>query len=151
MKTPKIYLLIFLLLSSCATTRQCSDIDEYSPVGGSYILKNMTEDQIRKLAEESGFSFDSLRLERDKGNIFNRYMIIGGDTIITNIIIQGAEPKDILPLIRDYIVVSITPNPTYTSVSFHIFSTFGKDIDMLTSIQISCNFQLVFNERIIHQ
>jgi len=74
MKTPTIYLLIFLLLSSCATTRRCSETPEYiQDRPGVYVLKNMSEEQVRRLAEEAGTSFERLMEDRAVGNEFARY------------------------------------------------------------------------------
>ena len=158
MKTTTIYLLILLLLSSCATTRRCQQEPVYDLSGNSHDLKNLTIEQIKQLAEETGESFDRLMKHRESGHEFVRVYIRNSDTVGYNVMLNKDPNWEPDPLnflfFEKYFIVNITPNPTYSSVEVSIenyYSTKNKDNEYLTDARQSCQFQLVFNERIIHQ
>ena len=121
----------------------------------------MTEDQLKKLAEEFDLSLVELMEKQAEGWKVTRgpFEISNGDTVE---LIQWYRyyERDEVDVVCDFNnfndkeQIIITPNPTSSFINVILFSYFsGQDLskipDFYPPIKVDC--QLIFNERIIRQ
>ena len=154
-----VLIFILILLSACKTLQ----VDEgYLPdEEGFYILKHMTDDQLKKLAEDFELSLAELINKKADGYKYKRDQHITSDGDTGNIdmwsVYYEREQIDIICHLKHFEdqpkQIIISPNPTPSSVSVRYFSYFsGQDIlnsNFYPPIKVEC--QLIFNERIIRQ
>ncbi|MCL2039763.1 MAG: hypothetical protein FWG85_04965 [Bacteroidetes bacterium] len=164
MKCSKILLLFLLLLSACAFIKD-NDEGEYKVTeGGYYVLKDMSESQLKKLAEEVGLSFDTLLKKQEEGynykgnkdgHSFGRSTSgINGpfDPIcIVKTIMQGTQGATKSCLEKPELLVIVTPNPTSSNVSVKLLSCIVEIWGHSKIFPMPVDFQLLFNEKIIHK
>ena len=153
MKKHILLLILMLFISSCKTIKEAEQFPKDAE--GYYILKNMTEDQLRKLAANNDFiTFEKLMKGKEEGGRYGENIVFQGDTF--NFVYRGPhtdEPQDELcsKIIQNSIEVSINPNPTSSSANVKIFSNYDYGKRNPPEFSMTVSFQLIFNERIIRQ
>ena len=142
----------FLLISACKTAKE-----EYSyshDAQGFYNLEKMADEQIERLAEETGTSLEKLMDYKERGISYAPYYINSyGDTSGRGLIRDPNSVFDVLNLlyIEKCIEMNISPNPTTSSIHYYITAYYDKKQNYFEMHPVRADFQLVYNERIIHQ
>ena len=159
MKKMLYFFLFLLFISSCKTLKEEEGLPELD-IQGYYILKNMSDNQLKQLAEETGMSLERLLNARAEGMEFAPYWINSyGDTAGRNLL-KITDPNYVFDILHLYlfektIIINISPNPTTTSnVNYKITSKYSPDNDecyyFVKFPPVSIEFQLIFNGEIIH-
>ena len=139
--------------------------EDYKHEGGLHILKNMSDDQLDRLSKELNLSLEELINKQSLGCTLNvsedgKYLgsiridnspfdavCIASNVSTGNFSITADHAK----CLKDpNLLVIPSPNPTSSSVSVKLLTCISQLWGHYKIFPLSVEFQLLFNERIIH-
>ena len=157
-----------MLFNSCATLN--TDTKYYPSADGWYSLKDMSDKQIEKLLEEiiekrSSFSqehIDEFWKRKREGWSFKihdngsinwtapaQYSQFDIACILNSMLAPGVTFSENFKFNKDSLLI-ITPNPTYSNATVKMLSQLSIQYKR-NLFPIATEFQLLYNQRIIHQ